>query len=154
MTEKTTLADGSPVTDDHKDLKQNGQQKGYVILSEEERAKGYVRPVRRSYVHTGLARPETLLDLTDEQKERYGDDWVKFEPDTDPDSASVCKFWTQEEIDKIGKGCGTKTTMALSIAETYARNPNFYGGTFCCGCGEHLPLNEFVWHGTDEQVGS
>lgn len=47
----TTLTDGSPVTDDHRDLKANGQQKGYVVLSEEERAKGFVRPVRRSYRH-------------------------------------------------------------------------------------------------------
>lgn len=47
----TTLTDGSPVTADHRELKENGQQKGYVVLSEEERAKGFVRPVRRSYRH-------------------------------------------------------------------------------------------------------
>ncbi|MGZ2484299.1 hypothetical protein ACVITL_002822 [Rhizobium pisi] len=47
----TTLADGSPVTEDHRELKENGQQKGYVVLSEDERAKGFVRPVRRSYLH-------------------------------------------------------------------------------------------------------
>jgi hypothetical protein len=48
----STLADGSPVTEDHRDLKPNGQQKGYVVLSAEERAKGFVRPVRRSYIHS------------------------------------------------------------------------------------------------------
>jgi len=48
---KTTLTDGSVVTDDHRKIKDNGQQKGYIILSEEERAKGFVRPVRTSYVH-------------------------------------------------------------------------------------------------------
>jgi hypothetical protein len=50
-----TLTDGSPVPDDgsHTDLKSNGQQKGYVVLSEAERAKGFVRPLRASYVHTG-----------------------------------------------------------------------------------------------------
>ena len=42
------LTDGSPVTPDHADLQQNGQQKGYVVLTPEERAKGYVRPVRRT----------------------------------------------------------------------------------------------------------
>lgn len=52
------------------------------------------------------------------------------------------------------KGCGTRTTMSLSIAETYARDPKFYSGTFCCSCREHRPLNEFVWEGTTEQVGS
>jgi hypothetical protein len=103
---KTTLTDGAPVTDDHRDLKANGQQKGYVVLSDEERAKGFVRPVRRSYIH---------------------------------------------------EKCGTLTTMGQSIAETYARDPQFYNGTFCCGCGAHYPVGvngEFVWADTDEKVGT
>lgn len=101
---KTTLTDGSPVTEDHREINPaTGQQKGYVVLSKEERAKGFVRPVRRSYVH---------------------------------------------------RKCGVLTTMPLAIAETYAREPSFYSGTFCCGCGEHLPLSEFVWEGTSDQVGS
>ena len=54
---KTTMTDGSPVTADHRELKENGQQKGYVVLSEEERAKGYCRPVRRSYTHVGPPPP-------------------------------------------------------------------------------------------------
>lgn len=45
----------------------NGQQEVYLVLSEEERAKGFVRPVRRSYKHLacgsvtrmGLALSET-----------------------------------------------------------------------------------------------
>lgn len=53
--EKTTLTDGSPVTPNHREIiadgPRAGQQKGYVVLSDEERAKGFVRPVRRSYVH-------------------------------------------------------------------------------------------------------
>ena len=82
MTPNKTLSDGSPVTDDHREINpKTGMQKGYVVLSAEERAKGFVRPVRRSYVHLK---------------------------------------------------CGTVTTMGQSIAETYARQPNFYGGTFCC----------------------
>ena len=122
MTE-TTLTDGSPVTADHRELKENGQQKGNVVLSEAERAKGYVRSVRDAYVHLGK-----LVDLVN---------------DEDEDVGSV----------RTG-GCGTKTTMAMSIAETYARDPKFYSGTFCVGCGKHLPLNEFVWDGTHEEVGS
>lgn len=48
----TTLTDGTPVTPDHREIDPTtGQQKGYVVLSAEERAKGFVRPVRRSYVH-------------------------------------------------------------------------------------------------------
>ena len=50
--------------------------------------------------------------------------------------------------------CGTVTTMGQTIAETYARDPGFYGATFCCGCERHLPVSEFVWDGTNELVGS
>lgn len=44
--------------------------------------------------------------------------------------------------------CGVVTTMSLAIAETYARQPTFYGGTYCCGCRMHRPVGEqgeFVW---------
>lgn len=81
----------------------DGQQKDYLVLSEEERAKGFVRPVRTQYTH---------------------------------------------------EKCGGNTSMPLEIAETYARNPSFYSGTFCYHCGTHFPLEEFVWKGTDEKVGS
>lgn len=78
-------------------VKENGQHAAYWILSEEERSKGFVRPVRQSYLH---------------------------------------------------EGCGTVTTMSRPIAETYAREPQFYGATFCVRCGTHLPVGEhgeFVW---------
>lgn len=103
---KTTLTDGSPVTPDHRELRPDGQQKHYVVLSAEERAKGFVRPVRQAYVH-----------------------------------------------DK----CGGVTTMGLALAETYARDPSFYSGTFCAVCRSHFPVGangEFVWDGTDEKVGT
>ena len=41
------IAPGVANTEDRGD----GQQKGYVILCDEERRKGFVRPVRRSYTH-------------------------------------------------------------------------------------------------------
>lgn len=91
------LTDGSPVPADrsHTEIDPaTGMQKGYIVLSPEERAKGFVKPVRRSYVH---------------QK------------------------------------CGVETTMGTGLAETYARNPRFYSGTFCVGCHTHFPLNEFLW---------
>jgi len=104
MDDKTILTDGSPVTGDHREINADtGQQKAYVVLSDDERAKGFVRPVRDTYTH---------------------------------------------------KVCGADTTMGKAIAETYARDPYFYNGTFCCNCKKHLPLNEFVWKGTEEQVGS
>ena len=102
-----TLTDGSPVTPDHRDIQPSGQQKAYVVLSADERAKGFVRPVRRSYIH-----------------------------------------------DK----CGTTTTMGGALAETYARDPYFYAGTFCCECGAHFPVGEdgeFTWaDGSGEKVGA
>lgn len=42
-----SLAPGVANTEDRGD----GQQKGYVLLSEEERERGFVRPVRRTYLH-------------------------------------------------------------------------------------------------------
>jgi hypothetical protein len=44
--------------------------------------------------------------------------------------------------------CGTNTVMGQAISETYAREPGFYGGTFCVGCHTHFPVGEtgeFVW---------
>lgn len=108
MTDKprTTLSDGTQVYPEHRNITPSGMQEGYVVLAEEERAKGFVRPVRRSYKHLK---------------------------------------------------CGVVSTMGQTLAETYARDPNFYSGTFCCGCGTHFPVGEageFVWHGTNEKVGT
>lgn len=88
----------------------SGLQSKYLVLSDDERAKGFVRPVRLSYQH---------------------------------------------------EKCGTVTTMARGIAETYARQPSFYGGTYCVGCRGHFPVGErgeFVWveygSATDLKVGA
>lgn len=157
---RTTLTDGSPVPDDrsHEALRPDGQQKGYVILSDEERAKGFIRPVRESYVHIGPPEPLNLRDLTPEEHERYDQyGYVKFEPNTDPDSAVTGTYWTQARLDRLGSGCGHTTTMGRSLAETYARQPDFYSGTFCAHCRNHFPVGEkgeFIWSGTDERVGT
>jgi hypothetical protein len=84
----------------------SGQHESYFVLSEEERAKGFVRPVRTGYKH--------LV-------------------------------------------CGTITIMGMTIAETYARDPFYYGSTFCVNCGGHFRVGEdgeFVWQGTNEKVGT
>lgn len=104
-----------------------GQQKAYVVLSAQERSKGFIRPVRRSYRHIGA--------LED------------FENDQHP--SGEVQRWKQ----RTG-GCGAVTSMGIALAETYARDPQFYSGTYCSTCGEHFPLTQFVWEGTDEQVGS
>ncbi len=91
---------------DLRETDERGMQKTYLVLSEEERAKGFVRPVRRTYIH---------------------------------------------------EKCGVATTMGQALAETYARQPSFYGATYCAGCQGHFPVGEhgeFVWDGTAEKVGS
>ncbi len=112
MSDKPTVvstggADRVGHEDEHKGavgpIKENGQHSEYWVLSEDERAKGFIRPVREVYVH-----------------------------------------------DK----CGAETRMNRAISETYARDPKFYGSTFCCHCGDHSPVAEFKWKGSDEVVGS
>lgn len=144
---------------DYRDVKPNGQQKDYVVLSAAERAKGFLRPVRRTYQHVGLPGPKfPLVDLTDEQKAAHGDAYVKYEPYPESMRPSLGRYWAQQQLDKIDKGCGTVTTMSQAIAETYARSPAFYGATFCCGCGKHLPVGadgEFIWDdGSNQRVGT
>ncbi|MGH8596002.1 MAG: hypothetical protein ACREXT_05025 [Gammaproteobacteria bacterium] len=49
---RTTLADGTQIYPGHREIDpKTGQQKGYVVLAEEERAKGFVRPYRNEYTH-------------------------------------------------------------------------------------------------------
>lgn len=71
----------------------------YLVLSAEERAKGFVRKLYRAYIHH------------------------------DPE-------------------CGAVTTMGLPLCETYARDPSFYGATYCSRCRMHRPTGaqgEFTW---------
>jgi len=141
------LTTGEPVPEDgsHTRLLPNGQQAGYVVLSEAERAKGFVKPVRDCYVHNGPPpAPDNLRDLTDEERRFYGEEFAKYQPYS-PGGSAVGRFWTQAEIDRAGKHCGAVTTMGLALAETYARDPRFYSGTFCIRCQTHFPLSEFVW---------
>lgn len=85
------------------DSEETKQHKKYLVLSEEERAKGFVRPLRMAYIHLK---------------------------------------------------CGAETKMGLPLCETYARDPKFYGATYCVGCQKHLPVSEFVWVEDGEAVGS
>jgi len=99
------LSGGGEVTADHRELKANGQQKGYVVLTPAERARGFVRPVRDAYRHLK---------------------------------------------------CGAITTMSRDLAETYARDPGFYSGTFCTICRGHFPVGadgEFTWYENDGSEG-
>jgi hypothetical protein len=55
------------------------------------------------------------------------------------------------------ESCGTVTTMARELAETYAAQPTFYGATYCAWCQGHFPVGvngEFVWVDDGTKVGS
>jgi len=58
----------------------------------------------------------------------------------------------------IHEKCGSITTMGRVIAETYARDPSFYGSTFCCNCHGYFPVGEhgeFIWDDdSKEKVGT
>jgi hypothetical protein len=135
------------------------QQVDYLILSDEERSKGFVRPVRNVYRHIGIAGPtHPLRELTPEELERYRRfDYVKFEIYGKDEDPCTGRFWTQAQLDAIDKGCGTDTRMGQRLAETYARQPDFYGATFCARCGTHLPVGaagEFIWVPDGTRVGT
>lgn len=131
------------------------QNEVYLVLSEEERAKGFIRPYHSAYRHVGKqGATYPLRDLTDEEKERFGNDWAKYEKYPESEHPKTGKFWTQKQLDSIDAGCNTVTLIAPEIAETYARNPQFYGSTYCTHCQKHLPVDEFIWAGTTERVGS
>lgn len=91
------------------DREPQDQHEVYLVLSEEERAKGFTRPLYRAYIHH------------------------------DPE-------------------CGAVTTMGLALCETYARDPSFYGATYCARCRLHRPVGregEFTWvdeNGADTHV--
>lgn len=100
------LSGGGPVTENHREIEpESGQQKGYIVLTPAERAKGFTRPYRDAYRHLK---------------------------------------------------CGKITTMSRDIAETYARDPGFYSGTFCTTCRAHFPVGEngeFTWYEMDGREG-
>ena len=137
------------------------QNKAYLVLSQEEIDKGFIRPVRTDYVHVGKKAKfdNEIKPLTAEQAERHKDTdyvaYVEYSEKEKDGSSVVGRYFTQEQLDHYKKpGCDVRTIMSREIAETYARDPKFYGATYCVGCSRHLPVDEFVWDGTDELVGS
>lgn len=103
---------------------------------------------------TARIRPRhPTRELTTEEKECYGQyGYVAFEPYLASNSSVTGRFWTQVQLDR--KACGTTTTMGQALSETYARQPSFYGATYCCCCQTHRPVAEFVWEVDGTLVGS
>lgn len=106
---KFTTTDGNPPAYGLEDagapqpIGPDGQHGAYWVLSESERKKGWVRPLRRKYIHDA---------------------------------------------------CGGVTSMGLALCETYAKDPTFYGATFCVMCGNHYPVADFHWIVDNQRVGS
>lgn len=150
--------DDAPVPNSER--RSDGQHIDHWVMCPGEIIKaGFKRPVRDSYIHVGIPGPTfPLRDLTPEERERWGDDFAKYEPYPKGDKGSALgHLWSQADLDKIDKGCGVKTSMPRAIAETYAANPGYYGSTFCCGCGGYFKVGaegEFVWAGTKDRVGT
>lgn len=140
--------EGSPAPTEER--LEDGQHADHWVLPEEEREKGFVRPVRRKYRHVGPPGPKhPTRELTPEEKGRHaGRGYVLYE-EYPEDAAAVGRYWTQEELDRVAEGgCGAVTTMALALAETIARAPTYYSQTFCARCGDYFPIGEdgeFEW---------
>lgn len=154
--------------------KETGQNDCYLVLSEEERNKGFIRPYRDSYVHRGkkvkkiekngdiCSLEEGLKDMSEDAKTYYSkrNGYAAYLKYPESESPLVGRFLKQDEYDAINNdkdyvgGCGTLTKMGAALSETYARDPKFYDATFCCGCNTHLPVNEFVWDSDGEILGS
>lgn len=101
---KLCTTNGKPVDEVRRSqTNATGQHDGYIVLCDEERGKGFVRPYRDRYQH---------------------------------------------------RTCGGVTTMGRSLSETYARDPSFYGATFCCHCNAHYPVAQFTWTADGAVVGS
>lgn len=129
-----------------------GLQKTYLVLSEEERAKGFVRPYRDAYVHIGLRPKYELRPLSEaDKKDPIKATYAGFEKYPDSISPLTGRYWTHEELNS---GCGTLTVMGRSLSETYARDPKFYGATYCAGCQKHFPVHQFHWNADNTVVGS
>lgn len=58
---KRCMLSGNPETSDHREIDPaTGMQKDYVVLCPNERAKGFVKPVRRSYRHLTCGQKTTM----------------------------------------------------------------------------------------------
>lgn len=68
---------------------------------------------------------------------------------------AIAKGFIRPYRDKyIHDTCGGVTTMGIALSETYARDPKFYGATYCVHCRMHKPVGEFRWDSDLEVVGS
>lgn len=164
MTERRATASGRPPEREDgstptAEKLSDGQYRDHWVLSEEDRAKGFIGPCRKTYVHVGAQGPRyTLTEITEDERGGLPDrSWKFYEAYPDSELPKRGKYWTDDELKRVGAGCGSVTSMPLPIAETYAVNPHFYGSTYCAACQAYFPVGEqgeFVWEGTNQRVGT
>jgi hypothetical protein len=143
---------------------ETGQHASYIVLCDEERQKGFVRPYRDRYQHVGPLvcgavpigheYPRCVLPPGHAGGHNGGGSvWMGGVSDPVRRSQSINDRPGMRFVERVG-GCGAVTTMGRALSETYARDPAFYGATFCCTCNAHYPVAEFVWTADGQQVGS
>lgn len=82
---------------------------------------------------------------------QHRDHWVL------PESERAKGFVRPVRTEYRHEKCGGVTRMPSAIAETYARDPAYYGQTFCVDCQAYLPVGkngEFVWLDDKTKVGT
>jgi hypothetical protein len=146
-----------------KEIDNNGkvpQNEVYLVLSNDEINKGFIRPLRQSYIHVGRKMNDGIELLDNPYIADNGNVYTALANIVIDGKKLGGKYLTESELNEYNDrngyigGCDTLTKMNITIAETYARDPDFYGATYCCGCQKHLPLSEFIWEGTNDIVGS
>lgn len=135
-----------------------GQLKSYLVLPQLEpelgKEKLWKRPYRDAYRHTGKGPSYPTRRLTEQEElQHQGSRYVSFEPYPPIRYPITGRFWTQQQLEE-SRGCGQVTVLGSALAETYARDPKFYGATFCFHCRKHLPVDQFAWVKDSQQVGS
>lgn len=122
--DEPTLPENAPTPTD--ETLPDGQKKDHWTMCPTEIMQaGLKRPVREQYKHVGIPGPQyPLRDLTAEEQERSPGN-AKYEPYPEERRPALGRYWTQAQLDSIGKGCGTITRMPKLCAETYAANPGY-----------------------------
>ncbi len=83
------------------------------------------------------------------------DEEIYVNPEGGKNGVREPKNWKRPYRDRYRHvSCGSITTMGEGIARTYARDPQFYGATYCCHCQMHRPVTEFRWLDDGTVVGS
>lgn len=149
----------------HPDLEPDENGVGHIVFSPEE-ARNLARILLEK---ADIAQREAIPPadrskrcMTDGSPELPREEYTQIDPATGQQKGYVALCPTERAkgfVRPVRQSykhlrCGCVTTMGIALAETYARDPGFYSGTFCCYCRSHFPLDQFVWEGTQEKVGS